>query len=73
MFVGELATEGKISGPSWQVRDWWDIRTEGSSKERLAAAMSVVAALARADPGTARAFQQACVQEALVNGAVPGL
>lgn len=73
MFVGELAAEGDVSGPSWQVRDWWDIRTEGSSTERLAAAKAAVAALARADPGTARAFQQACVQEALAAGAVPGL
>jgi hypothetical protein len=73
MFVGQLAADGQVSGPSWQVRDWWDMRTEGLPKERLAAATSAVAALARADPGAARAFQQACVQEALAGGAVPGL
>jgi hypothetical protein len=73
MFIGQLAAEGQVSGPSWQVCDWWDMRTEGLSKERLAAATSAVAALARADPGAARAFQQACVQDALAGGAVPGL
>ncbi len=73
MFVGQLAADGQVSGPSWQVRDWWDMRTEGLPKERLAAATSAVAALARADPGAARAFQQACVQDALAGGAVPGL
>lgn len=73
MFVGQLAAEGQVSGPSWQVRDWWDMRTEAMAKDRLAAATSIVAALARADPGAGRAFQQACVQEALAGGAVPGL
>lgn len=73
MFVGQLAADGQVSGPSWQVRDWWVMRTEGLPKERLAAATSAVAALARADPGAARAFQQACVQDALAGGAVPGL
>lgn len=73
MFVGQLAAEGQVSGPSWQVRDWWDIRTEDFSEERRAAATSAVTALARADPGAARAFQQACVQEALSGGAVPGM
>lgn len=73
MFVGQLAADGQVSGPSWQVRDWWDMRTDGLPKERHAAATSAVAALARADPGAERAFQQACVQEALAGGAVPGL
>lgn len=73
MFVGQLAAEGQVSGPSWQVRDWWNIRTEDFSEERRAAATSAVTALARADPGAARAFQQACVQEALSGGAVPGM
>lgn len=73
IFVGALAAEGQVSGPSWQVRDWWDIRTEDFSADRLAAAKSAAAALAKADPGSARAFQQACVQEALARGAVPGL
>ncbi|MGL3822907.1 hypothetical protein [Sphingopyxis sp. R3-92] len=73
MFVGQLAAEGQVSGPSWQVRDWWDMRTGDMTKERLAAATSAVAALARADPGIERTFQQACVQQALAGGAVPGL
>lgn len=73
MFVGQLAAEGQVSGPSWQVRDWWDIRTDGVSADRLAAAKSAAAAVASADPAAARAFQQACVQEALARGAVPGL
>lgn len=73
MFVGQLAAEGQVSGPSWRVRDWWDIRTEDFSADRLAATKSTAAALASADPGSARAFQQACVQEALARGAVPGL
>ena len=73
MFVGQLAAEGQVSGPSWQVRDWWDIRTEDFSEERRAAATSPVTGLARADPGAARAFPQACVQEALSGGAVPGM
>lgn len=73
MFVGQLAAEGQVSGPSWQVRDWWDVRTEELAGDRLVGAKAAVAALANADPGTARAFQQACVQEALARGAVPGL
>jgi hypothetical protein len=73
MFVGQLAAEGQVSGPSWQVRDWWDFRTEELAGDRLVGAKAAVAALANADPGSARAFQQACVQEALARGAVPGL
>jgi len=73
MFVGQLAAEGQVSGPSWQVRDWWDVRTEELAGDRLVGAKAAVAALAKADPGSARAFQQACVQEALARGAVPGL
>ena len=73
MFVGQLAADGQVSGPSWQVRDWWDMRTEDLPKERLAAATSAVEALARADPGAARAFQQACVQGGVAGGSVPGL
>jgi hypothetical protein len=73
MFVGQLAADGQVSGPSWQVRDWWDIRTEQLSADRRAAANSATAALANADPVAARAFQLACVQEALARGAAPGL
>ena len=72
MFVGQLAAEGQVAGPSWQVRDWWDFRTEELAGDRLVGAKAAVAALANADPGSARAFQQACVQEALARGAVPG-
>lgn len=73
MFVGQLAAEGQVSGPSWQIRDWWSLRTEEFPAERLAAAKSAVAALARTDADAARAFQQACVKEALAGGAVPGV
>lgn len=70
---------GRVAGPSWFIRDWWTARLpEDGTPEALDAEQRTrlevsMAGRKAADPEEYRAELQACVDEAIDAGAVPGM
>lgn len=73
LFIEKIAAEGPVSGPSWQIRDWWDVAAETVPADRMAAAKLAAEQLARTDPDAASAAQKACIRKAIDSGEIAGL
>ena len=73
LFIEKIAAEGPVSGPSWQIRDWWDVAAENVPAGRMEEAELAAAQLARTDPDAASAAQKACVRKAIDSGEIAGL
>ncbi|MGQ0277572.1 hypothetical protein [Sphingopyxis sp. P1IMeth2] len=73
LFIEKIAAEGPVSGPSWQIRDWWDVAVETVPADQMAGAKLAAEQLARTDPVAANAAQKACVRKAIDSGEIAGL
>ncbi len=73
LFIEKIAAEGPVSGPSWQIRDWWDVAAETVPADRMAAAKLAAEQLGRTDPDAASAAQKACTRKAIDSGEIAGL
>lgn len=69
-----MSQTGRVAGPSWFVRDWWDEKLTDAEREddRQAEVLAAARARAEADPEGSDAEQGECVDEAIEAGAVPG-
>ena len=69
-----MAQTGRVAGPSWFIRDWWDqqLTDEQRDDARLAAVQAQVRSRMVEDAAAAEAEGQGCVDEAVKAGAVPG-
>ncbi|HEY1225279.1 MAG TPA: hypothetical protein VGE54_08645 [Brevundimonas sp.] len=69
-----MAETGRVAGPSWFIRDWWDEQLTDAQRDdaRLAAVQAHVRARMAEDPAAADEEGQGCVDEAVKAGAVPG-
>ena len=68
---------GRVAGPTWFIRDWWEIRAEeaGASDDEAerAAARIALGAKSTAEPERFAAERSACIDTAIEAGAVPGM
>ena len=69
-----MAETGRVAGPSWFIRDWWDERLTDDQRDdaRQAAVKAQVRERMGDDAEAAEAEGQGCVDEAIKAGAVPG-
>jgi len=77
MIADAMRESGRVAGPSWFIRDWWEERTPESdqpggltAEQRQALEASMSERKAR-DPVAYDAELQACVDEAIEGGALP--
>jgi hypothetical protein len=77
MIAEAMRETGRVAGPSWFIRDWWEARTSRpddagalTGEQRTALEASMAERKAR-DPDAWRAELQACVDEAIEGGALP--
>lgn len=74
MIEDAMRESGRVAGPSWFVRDWWEERLSEAELEDAAQKAlhdSLVARKAEA-PDAFDAEQKSCVDEAIEAGALPG-
>lgn len=79
MIADAMRESGRVAGPSWFIRDWWQERTPEpgapgalTPEQRTALEQAVVERKAR-DPEGHGAELGSCVDEAIDAGAVPGM
>ncbi|MFN3353147.1 MAG: hypothetical protein ACK4Z5_06020 [Brevundimonas sp.] len=75
MIEEALAENGRVAGPSWFIRDWWDERRTDAERETVRERHVSVGlrALKAADPEVWEEQRSSCIDEAINGGAVPGL
>ncbi|WP_420472366.1 hypothetical protein [Brevundimonas sp. FT23042] len=77
LIADAMRETGRVAGPSWFIRDWWDERTPepdapgALTREQRTALEQVLIERRAADPQGFEAERSACVQEAIDGDALP--
>ncbi|MDP1913577.1 hypothetical protein [Brevundimonas sp.] len=77
--VEQAEATGMVAGPSWFIRSWWSARLpedgapEALSDEQRTALIAAMPDRKAADPEAFGAEREACLDEAIDAGAVPGM
>jgi hypothetical protein len=77
MIAEAMNETGRVAGPSWFIRSWWDERLPEAgapgalTEEQRTALEASMPARRAADPDKHRAELQGCVNEAIDGGALP--
>lgn len=77
MIADAMRESGRVAGPSWFIRDWWEERTPepdqpgGLTPEQRQALEASMAERKARDPFAYDAELRACVDEAIEGGTLP--
>lgn len=77
MIADAMRETGRVAGPSWFIRDWWDERTPepgapgALTREQRTALEQTLVERRAADPQRYEAELDACVKEAIDGDALP--
>lgn len=74
LVIESAEASGRVAGPTWFIRDWWDERLTDDQlgPDRQAAVLESVRARLAAEPEATKAEGDGCFEEAIKAGAVPG-